>query len=84
MYTALLRPHDRIMGLDLMAGGHLTHGYATVSKVRAPVRGTRSRSAFMDPSVLPARTRFGAVSASALAAAACESPLCHTAMVVAG
>ena len=26
-YTALLRPHERLMGLDLPAGGHLTHGY---------------------------------------------------------
>lgn len=29
MYTALLQPHDRIMGLDLPSGGHLTHGYYT-------------------------------------------------------
>jgi len=28
-YTALLQPHDRIMGLDLPSGGHLTHGYQT-------------------------------------------------------
>uniref|UniRef100_A0A8C1NMJ3 glycine hydroxymethyltransferase n=1 Tax=Cyprinus carpio TaxID=7962 RepID=A0A8C1NMJ3_CYPCA len=26
-YTAILNPHERIMGLDLPDGGHLTHGY---------------------------------------------------------
>ncbi|XP_030052502.1 serine hydroxymethyltransferase, mitochondrial isoform X2 [Microcaecilia unicolor] len=26
-YTGLLHPHDRLMGLDLPDGGHLTHGY---------------------------------------------------------
>jgi len=28
-FTALLKPHSRIMGLDLPSGGHLTHGYVT-------------------------------------------------------
>ena len=32
VYVALLQPHDRIMGLDLPSGGHLTHGYYNNSK----------------------------------------------------
>ncbi len=32
VYTALLKPHDRIMGLDLPSGGHLTHGFMTNKK----------------------------------------------------
>jgi glycine hydroxymethyltransferase len=32
VYTALLQPHDRVMGLDLPSGGHLTHGYATAKR----------------------------------------------------
>jgi glycine hydroxymethyltransferase len=31
-YTGIIKPHDRIMGLDLPAGGHLTHGYYTAKK----------------------------------------------------
>ena len=33
VYTALLKPHDRVMGLDLPSGGHLTHGYYTASGI---------------------------------------------------
>lgn len=32
VYTALVGPHGRIMGLDLPDGGHLTHGYFTEKK----------------------------------------------------
>jgi len=29
VFTALLEPGDRLMGLDLTQGGHLTHGFFT-------------------------------------------------------
>jgi glycine hydroxymethyltransferase len=32
VYSALLKPHERLMGLDLPHGGHLSHGYQTDSK----------------------------------------------------
>jgi len=32
VFTALLAPHARVMGLDLPSGGHLTHGYYTAKK----------------------------------------------------
>merc|ERR1712226_1662445 len=32
VYTGLLAPHSRVMGLDLPSGGHLTHGYYTAKK----------------------------------------------------
>ncbi|KAM8717690.1 hypothetical protein ACLKA7_004397 [Drosophila subpalustris] len=32
VYTGLLNPHERIMGLDLPDGGHLTHGFFTATK----------------------------------------------------
>ncbi|KAI7450574.1 Serine hydroxymethyltransferase, partial [Hortaea werneckii] len=32
VYQAIMRPHERIMGLDLPHGGHLSHGYQTPTK----------------------------------------------------
>ena len=33
-YTGVLQPHDRLMGLDLPCGGHLTHGFMARSGKR--------------------------------------------------
>ena len=38
VYQAIMRPHDRLMGLDLPHGGHLSHGYQT------PVRKSEARN----------------------------------------
>eukprot|EP01116_Phalansterium_solitarium_P009219 TRINITY_DN23281_c0_g1_i1.p1 TRINITY_DN23281_c0_g1~~TRINITY_DN23281_c0_g1_i1.p1 ORF type:complete len:504 (-),score=32.19 TRINITY_DN23281_c0_g1_i1:113-1624(-) len=32
VYNSVLRPHDRIMGLDLPHGGHLSHGFMSAKK----------------------------------------------------
>lgn len=32
VYTGVVEPHGRIMGLDLPDGGHLTHGFFTATK----------------------------------------------------
>lgn len=32
VYTAVLKPHERMMALDLPHGGHLSHGYQTATK----------------------------------------------------
>jgi glycine hydroxymethyltransferase len=32
VYTGLLKPGERLMGLDLPSGGHLTHGYQTAKR----------------------------------------------------
>ena len=34
-YNALLQPNDRLMGLALTSGGHLTHGYYTNKPISA-------------------------------------------------
>ena len=67
VYTALLQPHDRIMGLDLPHGGHLSHGFQTdTKKISAVSIFFEVRSALhhlmtgMRVAALPAPTSFGA------------------------
>uniref|UniRef100_A0A3B0N3A1 Serine hydroxymethyltransferase n=1 Tax=Theileria annulata TaxID=5874 RepID=A0A3B0N3A1_THEAN len=50
VYCALLQPHDKLMGLSLESGGHLTHGYYNAKKkVSASSIFFSALSYFLDP-----------------------------------
>lgn len=48
VYTGLLKPHDRIMGLDLPSGGHLTHGFYTLSKKEGTRKAVSATSVYFE------------------------------------
>uniref|UniRef100_A0A6V3AI80 Serine hydroxymethyltransferase n=1 Tax=Heterosigma akashiwo TaxID=2829 RepID=A0A6V3AI80_HETAK len=48
VYTGLLRPHDRIMGLDLPSGGHLTHGFYTYSRAENTRKAVSATSVYFE------------------------------------
>jgi len=48
VYTGLLKPHDRIMGLDLPSGGHLTHGFYTYSKAEGTRKAVSATSVYFE------------------------------------
>lgn len=51
VYTGLLKPNDRIMGLDLPSGGHLTHGHkasASSTYFRSMPYGLNEETGYID------------------------------------
>lgn len=48
VYTGLLKPHDRIMGLDLPSGGHLTHGFYTLNKKEGTRKAVSATSLYFE------------------------------------
>jgi hypothetical protein len=62
VYTALLQPHDRIMGLDLPSGGHLTHGFYN-GEAPSPSRTLITRALSLTHSLTHTHTRMYGVGA---------------------
>jgi glycine hydroxymethyltransferase len=75
VYTALLQPHDRVMGLDLPSGGHLTHGYATAK------RKVSSTSIYFESMPYQVNPETGIIDYSRLEA---NSKLFHPKMIICG
>lgn len=48
VYTGLLHPHARIMGLDLPSGGHLTHGYYSWNPTTLQKKSVSATSIFFE------------------------------------
>ena len=66
VYTALLQPGDRIMGLSLAHGGHLTHGHQTETKKIS------ASSVYFESQPYYVREEDGLIDYDALAAQAAE------------
>jgi len=66
VYTALMKPGDGLMGLDLTQGGHLTHGFFT------PKRKVSASSVFFGSKQYHVNTSTGIIDYDALEAAALE------------
>lgn len=81
VYTALLRPHDRIMGLDLPSGGHLTHGFYTFSKADNCRKAVSATSVYFESLPYRISPSDGLIDFEALEA---QAGLFKPAMIVAG
>lgn len=81
VYTALLRPHDRIMGLDLPSGGHLTHGFYTYSKADNCRKAVSATSVYFESLPYRVHPTTGLIDYEQLAA---QAALFKPAMLIAG
>jgi glycine hydroxymethyltransferase len=81
VYTALLRPHDRIMGLDLPSGGHLTHGFYTFSKADNHRKAVSATSIYFESLPYRVNQTTGIIDYDALQA---QASLFKPAMLIAG
>lgn len=79
--TALLKPHDRIMGLDLPSGGHLTHGFYTYSKELKTRKAVSATSIFFESLPYRVHPETGLIDYDALAA---QASLYKPAMIICG
>eukprot|EP00349_Pseudokeronopsis_sp_Brazil_P008079 CAMPEP_0202968274 /NCGR_PEP_ID=MMETSP1396-20130829/13522_1 /ASSEMBLY_ACC=CAM_ASM_000872 /TAXON_ID= /ORGANISM="Pseudokeronopsis sp., Strain Brazil" /LENGTH=470 /DNA_ID=CAMNT_0049694413 /DNA_START=69 /DNA_END=1481 /DNA_ORIENTATION=- len=81
VYTALLKPHDRIMGLDLPSGGHLTHGFYTFSKADNGRKAVSATSIYFESLPYRVHPSTGLIDFDALEA---QAALFKPAMIIAG
>jgi len=81
VYTALLRPHDRIMGLDLPSGGHLTHGFYTYSKAENTRKAVSATSVYFESLPYRVHSETGLIDYDALAA---QAGLFKPALIICG
>ncbi|XP_072044450.1 serine hydroxymethyltransferase, cytosolic-like isoform X2 [Amphiura filiformis] len=75
VYTAVVGPHGRIMGLDLPDGGHLTHGFMTSKKKIS------ATSVFFESMPYKVNPETGLIDYDALAV---NARLFHPNMIIAG
>lgn len=81
VYTGLLRPHDRIMGLDLPSGGHLTHGFYTMSKKENTRKAVSATSVYFESLPYRVHPETGIIDYDSLER---DAALFKPAMIVAG
>lgn len=81
VYTALLEPHDRIMGLDLPSGGHLTHGFYTYNKAEKTRKAVSATSVYFESLPYSVDPNSGLIDYDQLAR---DASLFKPAMIIAG